>query len=43
MVKEGYLNEELRLQAISDYNLWVEKEAVSMTMKLNEVRGEKSF
>lgn len=42
MVKEGYLDEELRLQAISDYDLWVEKEAVSMTMKLNEVRSKSS-
>lgn len=39
MVDEGYLENELRLKAIEDYNTWVENEAVSMTMKLNEVRG----
>jgi len=39
MVKEGYLEDEIRLRAISEYNEWVEDKAVSMTMKLNEVRG----
>jgi ubiquinone/menaquinone biosynthesis C-methylase UbiE len=39
MVEEGYLDENLRLKAIEEYNNWIEKEAVSMTMKLNEVRG----
>lgn len=39
MVNEGYLDNNLRLKAIEEYNVWVEKEAVSMTMKLNEVRG----
>ena len=39
MVEEGYLDDNLRLKAIEEYEDWVEKEAVSMTMKLNEVRG----
>lgn len=41
MVEEGYLDNALRLQAIEEYNHWVENEAVSMTLKLNEVRGRK--
>ena len=40
MVKEGYLDNELRLKAIDEYYEWVENEAISMTMKLNEVRGK---
>lgn len=39
MVVEGYLDNNLRLKAIEDYNEWVEHKAISMTMKLNEVRG----
>lgn len=39
MVDEGYLDNDIRLQAIEEYKTWVEKSAVSMTMKLNEVRG----
>jgi ubiquinone/menaquinone biosynthesis C-methylase UbiE len=39
MVEEGYLENDLRLKAIEEYNHWVETEAISMTMKLNEVRG----
>ncbi|MEP7228814.1 MAG: hypothetical protein ABI691_01100 [Ginsengibacter sp.] len=39
MVEEGYLDNNLRLKAIEEYNEWVENKAVSMTMKLNEVRG----
>ncbi|MEM6378923.1 MAG: hypothetical protein AAF705_11955, partial [Bacteroidota bacterium] len=39
MVEEGYLDDRLRLQAIQEYNDWVEYEAESMTMKLKEVRG----
>ncbi len=39
IVDEGYLSEEYRLQVIREYDDWVEKEAYSMTMKLNEVRG----
>jgi len=40
MVKEGYLNDDLRLKAIEEYNEWLENKAISMTMKLNEVRGK---
>ena len=39
MVEEGYLDNDLRLKAIEEYNEWVENKAISMTMKLNEVRG----
>ena len=41
MVEEGYLDNELRLKAIEEYLYWVDNEAISMTMKLNEVRGVK--
>lgn len=40
MVEEGYLDNDLRLKVIEEYDLWVETEAISMTMKLNEVRGK---
>lgn len=40
MVEEGYLENDLRLKAIEEYNEWVESKAISMTMKLNEVRGK---
>jgi len=40
MVEEGYLNNDLRLKAIEEYDEWVENKAISMTMKLNEVRGK---
>jgi ubiquinone/menaquinone biosynthesis C-methylase UbiE len=40
MVEEGYLDENLRLKAIEEYNYWIENSAISMTMKLNEVRGK---
>lgn len=39
MVEEGYLDNNLRLKAIEEYNHWVDNSAISMTMKLNEVRG----
>lgn len=39
MVDDGYLDNDIRLQAIEEYNEWVENKAISMTMKLNEVRG----
>lgn len=39
MVEEGYLENDLRLKAIEEYNNWIETKAISMTMKLNEVRG----
>lgn len=41
IAEEGYISEEGRLQAIKDYDQWVENTGVSMTMKLNEVRGKK--
>ncbi len=40
MVEDGYLDNELRLKAIEEYDNWIETEAISMTMKLNEVRGK---
>jgi ubiquinone/menaquinone biosynthesis C-methylase UbiE len=40
MVEEGYLDNDLRLKAIEEYNEWLENKAISMTMKLNEVRGK---
>ena len=42
MVEEGYLDNDLRLRAIEEYDSWVENDAISMTMKLNEVRGKNS-
>jgi ubiquinone/menaquinone biosynthesis C-methylase UbiE len=39
MVEEGYLDDNDRLQAIEEYNQWITTDAVSMTMKLKEVRG----
>lgn len=39
MVEEGYITEQERLDAITDYNLWAEKDATSMTLKLREVRA----
>ncbi len=39
MVEEGYVDNDLRLKAIEEYNEWIENKAISMTMKLNEVRG----
>lgn len=39
MVEEGYITNEERLQAIKDYNDWVDHTAVSMIMKLREVRA----
>lgn len=40
MVEEGYLDNELRMKAIEEYDNWIETSAISMTMKLNEVRGK---
>jgi ubiquinone/menaquinone biosynthesis C-methylase UbiE len=42
IVEEGYSTESERLQAIEEYNAWIEADAQSMTMKLNEVRGVKN-
>ncbi|MCB0669759.1 MAG: methyltransferase domain-containing protein [Saprospiraceae bacterium] len=41
MVDEGYLDPVQQKLVIEEYLEWVEDEAVSMTMKLNEVRGIK--
>jgi len=40
IVEEGYIDEKYRLQVIKEYDTWVEKEAISMKMKLNEIRGK---
>ena len=40
MVIEGYITDELRLKAIEDYSNWIETEALSMTLKMNDVRGK---
>jgi ubiquinone/menaquinone biosynthesis C-methylase UbiE len=40
MVVEGYIDEQLRIKAIEEYDEWVGNIAISMTMKLNEVRGK---
>ena len=40
MVEEGYLDNTLRLKAIEEYDYWLDNKAVTMTMKLNEVRGK---
>lgn len=40
IVDEGYLDNDLRLKAIQEYDEWVENKAISMCMKLNEVRGK---
>jgi ubiquinone/menaquinone biosynthesis C-methylase UbiE len=39
MVEEGYINDNDRMQAIEDYNIWIESDAQLMVMKLKEVRG----
>ncbi|WP_052496035.1 class I SAM-dependent methyltransferase [Pedobacter lusitanus] len=39
MVEEGYLEDELRLKAIEEYDQWIVSDAVLMVMKLKEVRG----
>jgi ubiquinone/menaquinone biosynthesis C-methylase UbiE len=39
MVEEGYLDDDLRTKALKEYNSWIDNECISMTMKLNEVRG----
>jgi ubiquinone/menaquinone biosynthesis C-methylase UbiE len=39
MVDEGYISNADRLQAIEDYNQWIETDAESMIMVLKEVRG----
>lgn len=37
LVKEGYVSESERQQAIEDYNHWVDTNAIRMTVKLREV------
>lgn len=39
MVEEGYISDEERLSAIEDYNDWADNDAISMTLKLREVRA----
>ena len=39
MVEEGYIDDADRLQAIDEYNKWIESDAQLMVMKLKEVRG----
>ena len=39
MVEEGYISDQHRLDAIKEYNDWTENTAISMTMKLREVRA----
>lgn len=40
VANKSYLDNELRLKAIEEYDYWVDNEVISMTMKLNEVRGK---
>lgn len=39
MVEEGYISDEARLSAIEEYNNWADNAAISMTLKLREVRA----
>lgn len=39
MVKDHYVTEDARLQAISEYNAWIGTTAQSMIMKLSDVQG----
>lgn len=38
--EEGYIEDSQRLNAVKEYDSWVETEAISMTMNLSETRGE---
>lgn len=40
MVDEGYITDKDRLQAIEEYNQWIETDAQLMVMKLKETRGK---
>ena len=40
IVDEGYIDNEIRLKAIEEYDRWIEKDAEIMIMKLKEVRGK---
>lgn len=39
LVDEGYISDEDRLKAIAEYDYWAENDAISMTLKLREVRA----
>lgn len=39
MQRDGYVTNELRLQAIEEYNEWIQTKAKQMIMKLKDVRG----
>lgn len=39
IVEEGYITEDARVKAIDEYDRWIKSDAVSMTIRLNEVRG----
>ena len=41
VVQDGYISEELRLQAIQEYDAWIRNEAQSMTLYLLAVEGTK--
>ncbi len=41
IVEEGYISDTDRRKAILEYNHWVANDAISMTMKLNEVKGHR--
>ena len=41
VVQDGYISEELRLQAIHEYDTWIKNEAQSMTLYLLAVEGTK--
>lgn len=40
IVEEGYIENKNRLEVIKEYDEWMENEAISMTMKLKEIRGK---
>lgn len=39
MQRDGYVTNELRVQAIEEYGAWIHSKAKKMVMKLNDVRG----
>ena len=39
LVKDGYIDEQERLETIEEYSSWIESEAQEMTMNLSETRG----
>ncbi|WP_398455753.1 trans-aconitate 2-methyltransferase [Sphingobacterium thalpophilum] len=40
MVTEGYISDELRLKAIDEYAAWIQTDAISMTLKMNDVQSK---